>query len=139
VQDDRNTTIVRDIYAAFGRRDIAALLGHLDPNVVWKAVTGALPHVPTAGERHGTAAVGEFFRILGDTLTFDEFVPQQFIGAGDTVVVLGHYAATTRGQQKFASDWTMVFTLRDGLVTMFQEFTDSAAINAAFEPAGVSA
>jgi ketosteroid isomerase-like protein len=33
--------------------------------------------------------------------------------------------------------WTMVFTLRDGKVVHFQEFCDSAALNAAYQPATV--
>jgi ketosteroid isomerase-like protein len=33
----------------------------------------------------------------------------------------------------FESDFAMVFTVRNGKVTAFQEFTDSAAINAAYQ------
>jgi len=32
----------------------------------------------------------------------------------------------------FDSDFAMVFTLRDGKVVRFQEFSESAAINAAY-------
>src|SRR5688572_20418049 len=48
------------------------------------------------------------------------------------VVALGHYTATTPIGKKFDSDFAMVFTLRNGKVTEFQEFTDSAAVNAAY-------
>src|SRR3954471_15836842 len=100
VDNDRNTQIIRDLYAAFARGDIATLLDHVDEQVVWKPVTGALPHVPTAGERRGRQAVGEFFRAVAETLTFEEFTPRQFVSSGDTVVVLGHYAATTRDRRQ---------------------------------------
>ena len=52
---------------------------------------------------------------------------------GDKVVALGHYRAVTKATGKtFESDFVMVFTLRGGKVAAFQEFTDSAGINAAF-------
>ena len=49
------------------------------------------------------------------------------------MAVLGHYSAkaiqTGRG---WDTDWMMLFTVNDGKVTDFKEFTDSAQINAAF-------
>jgi len=132
MQDGRSAQIIRDVYAAFGRGDIRAVLDHMHDDVVWKPLTGAGPNVPTAGERHGKASVGEFFRILGQTLTFDQFEPKEFIASDGRVVALGRYAATVKDGRRFESDWAMVFTLRNGQIATFQEFTDSAAINAAF-------
>lgn len=97
--------------------------------------TGARPHVPHAGERHGKEQVHEFFDILSRSLTFDRFEPREFIAQGDRVVVLGNYRGRAIGGNAFESEWAMVFTLRNGKVVHFQEFTDSAAINAAFEGA----
>ena len=45
--------------------------------------------------------------------------------AQNTKVVHDAYAA-------FDADFVMVFTLRDGKIVAFREFTDSAAVNAAF-------
>lgn len=129
----QNTQVVRDAYAAFGRGDIQTILGHCDDSIVWKPVTGAASHVPFAGERRGKAAVGEFFRIVSETETFQQFEPREFVAQGDKVVALGHYRGTTNANGRtFESDFVMVFTLRDGKVTDFQEFLDSAALNAAF-------
>jgi len=133
-----NTQLVQKAYAAFGRGDIPALLDLLDENVVWRAVTGAGPQVPTAGERRGRREVGEFFRVLGESIVFQQFEPRRFVAENDTVVALGHYRATTKPGGSFDSDWVMVFTVRNGKITNFQEFTDSAALNAAFEPARVA-
>ena len=104
----------------------------LHDDIVWKPVTGAARHVPTAGERRGKAAVGEFFKIVGETTKFSLFEPREFIAQGDKVVALGHYTATTPKGKTMDSDFVMVFTLRDGKVSHFQEFLDSAALNAAF-------
>ena len=132
MQDGQNTKIVQEAYAAFGRGDVQGILDRLDDGVVWKGVYGAAPHVPTAGERRGKAQVGEFFKLVSETVTFSQFEPREFVASGDKVVALGHYTATTSVGKGFESDFAMVFTLRNGKVTEFQEFTDSAAINAAY-------
>lgn len=56
MQDAQNTRVVQDAYTAFDRGDIPGILATLDDNVVWKPVTGAGAHVPTAGERRGKIA-----------------------------------------------------------------------------------
>ena len=133
MQEAQNTRIVQDAYAAFGRGDVAAILATLDDNVIWKAVYGAGPQVPTSGERRGKAAVGDFFKLLGESLQFERFEPRKFVAQGDTVAVLGSYAARASTGRRIESDWVMIFEVRDGKIRSFQEFTDSAALNAAFE------
>ena len=133
MHEAQNSKMVQGAYAAFLRQDIPGVLASVDDDVVWKPVTGAGRHVPTAGERRGKASVAEFFKLVGETTNFSRFEPRQFIAQGDKVVALGHYAATTAAGGAFESDFVMVFTLRDGKITEFQEFLDSAAINVAFE------
>jgi uncharacterized protein len=134
MQEAQNTKIVKDAYAAFGAQDLPTLLGLIDEQVHWKPVTGASPAVPSSGERHGVAAVGEFFRLVASSMKFSRFEPQEFVAQGDKVVALGHYTATTSTGGSMDSDFVMVFTVRNGKITAFQEFTDSAQLNAAFEP-----
>ena len=128
----QNTAVVQDMYAAFGRGDIAALLGHVADDVVWIGVYGTGPHVPTSGERRGKAEVQEFFRQVAESTTFSSFEPKDFISTGNMVVCLGYYAATSSIGKKFDGDFAMVFHLRDGKVMRFQEFCNSAGINEAF-------
>lgn len=133
MQEAQNTKVVQDAYAAFGRGDIPALLSTLADDIVWTGVYGTGPHVPTAGERRGKAAVAEFFKQVAENITFSRFEPKEFVATGDKVVALGHYTATTPTKRGFDSDFAMVFTLRNGKVVRFQEFCDSAAINAAYD------
>ena len=127
-----NTKIVQDCYAAFGRGDIQAILDRIDDNADWNGWYGAGKHVPFGGRRRGKAAVGEFFKQISQHMTFSSLEPRDFVATGDKVVVLGHYAAKTSAGKNYDSDFAMVFTLRNGKVTHFQEFSDSAGINAAF-------
>ena len=132
MSEAQNTQVVQDAYAAFGRGDVQTILNSLGDDIVWQAVKGTGPHVPTSGERRGKAAVGEFFKQVGASITFSRFEPREFIAQGDKVAVLGHYTATTSAKKAFDSDWVMVFTFRAGQIVFFQEYCDSAAINAAF-------
>ena len=135
MQEARNTQIVKDAYDAFGRGDVETLLGYFDETILWKPVHGAARHVPTAGERRGKAAVGEFFKIVSEQVNFLRFEPKDFVAQDDKVVAIGHYVARVPSGRGFESDFVMVFTLRDGKVVEFQEFSDSAAINAAYDSA----
>lgn len=129
----QNTKVVQDAYAAFGRGDIPALLGYMTDDIQWQPVIGAAQHVPFSGERTGKAGVAEFFKIVGETEEFQQFEPREFIAQGDKVVALGHYRAVTKlTGRTFDADFVMVFTLRDGKVAAFREFTNTAAVNAAF-------
>jgi hypothetical protein len=131
MDETRNTKLVQDAYAAFGRGDIPALLALLDPGVEWTAIVGS--RIPTSGTRHGRDGVKEFFQQLGASIDFERFEPREFIAQGDKVVTLGHYTGRSKATgRSFDSDWVMVFTVRNGLLTRFMEFADSAGFNEAF-------
>jgi ketosteroid isomerase-like protein len=132
MQEAQNTKVVQDAYAAFARSDIRTLLTHFADDIVWIGVYGAASYVPTSGERRGKAAVAEFFKQVAENVNFSRFEPKEFVATGDKVVALGHYTATTPIKKSFDSDFAMVFTLRNGKVTHFQEFCNSAALNAAY-------
>ena len=123
---------MQEAYAAFGRGDVQAILDRLDDNVSWTAVYGAGPQVPQGGERRGKAAIGEFFKQIAQNVNFSQFEPREFVATGDKVAALGHYRGTTPIGKTFDLDFVMVFALRNGKVTKFMEFTDSAAVNAAY-------
>jgi uncharacterized protein len=127
-----NIKVVQEAYAAFGRGDVQAILDRLDDSVAWTAVYGAGSNVPMAGERRGRAAVAEFFKLVATHVNFARFEPKEFVATGDKVVALGHYTAKTSANKEFDSDFAMVFTMRNGKVTTFQEFLNTAALNAAF-------
>ena len=135
--EEENLEIVRDMYAAFGRRDIPALLEHLDEYIEWEAVIGAAPHVPTAGKRVGKNMVQEFFRILNEAVTFDVFEAEEFVAQGDEVVVLGRYTGRAKSTNRgFAERWAMAMTVRHGKVVRFREYVSTSRIDAAFDIVG---
>ena len=133
MQEQDNTKVVQEAYAAFGRGDVQGILDRVDDGVVWMGVYGADSRVPTSGERRGKAAIAEFFKQVAEHVKFSTFEPKEFVATGDKVVALGHYTASTPVGGSFDSDFAMVFTLKNGKVVRFQEFCNSAAVNAAYK------
>jgi len=132
MQETDNVRLTRETFEAFIRGDIPTLLSYYDDDIVWEPAYGASGHVPTAGRRQGKAAVAEYFRLVAENFNISRFETTDFIGSGDKVVTLGHYTATTPMNRTIDSDFAMVATIKNGKVTRFQEFIDSAAMNACF-------
>ena len=134
--NNANLALVQDLYAAFGRGDIAVILGALDPNCRWEVV-GRTSDFPTLGARKGRGAVQGFFDGLRQHVRISEFSPKEFLVADGKVVVLGHWAVTVKKTGRaVAGDWVHIFTIRAGQVTDFRAFSDTAKLAEAYrEPA----
>ena len=81
----------------------------------------------------GSRGSRRVFQILSGTQEVRQLELREFVAQGDKVVALGHYAwhvkSTDRGWE---SDFVHVLTVRDGKVTRFQEYTNTAAFVEAF-------
>jgi ketosteroid isomerase-like protein len=128
MSEQSNVQVIQEAYAAFQRGDIQSILNSLSEDVEWIA-----PGVePVAGTYRGKEGAAQFFRKVKETVEFSAFEPREYVAQGDRVIALGNYRGTGSATGKsYQSDWVMSFTLRDGKVTKFQEFTDTAAIAAA--------
>lgn len=127
MSEQENVDKIREMYAAFGRGDIAALLNDLADDVAWEEPG---PHsLPVSGTFRGREGVAQFFEAVAATWEFEEFEPREFIAQGDRVVALGFYRARSRATGRtMESHWAMAFRLRDGKLTHFREYTDTATI-----------
>ena len=121
-----NVKIVEGAYQAFQRNDMDALIATMIPDIDWE-LTGREADFPTFGPRRGSEAVRGFFRSVAEHLEFHAFEPREFYDCGDKVFVLGRYDMTIKKTGRRAgSEWVHVFTLKDGKVVRFREFTDTA-------------
>jgi len=134
MSEARNTQVVKDAYAAFGRSDVNGILALLDDSIVWEGVKGTEGVMRTAGVRKGRPAVGEFFSQVDATIAFDSFEPRDYVAQGDAVVAIGRYSGRSKETgRSFSSDWVMVFEFSAGKIARFREFSDSAALVGAFK------
>jgi uncharacterized protein len=126
MSEQTNTRVVQQTYEALGRGDIPALLALLTDDVEW--VYQGPDLIPFAGTRRGQKEVGEFFSLLADTLTFEQFVPREFVEQGDTVVVIGDERSrfNTTGHV-VEQEWVHVYTFRDDKIAKLRSFENTAA------------
>jgi ketosteroid isomerase-like protein len=121
-----NVDLIKNLYAAFARGDAAAVVGAMDPNIVWNEAE----NFPYADRNPyvGPGAIGEgiFFRLATE---WDGFraQPSEFLDAGDTVVAFGRYKGTYKATgSALNAQFAHVWHLRDAKITTFQQYTDTA-------------
>ena len=132
MSEQDNTAIVREAYNNFKKGDIAALLDLLPDNVTWQLPE--IEGVPFAGKRTGRSSVAEFVQGVEANQETLQFEPREFIAQGDKVIALGHYRWRVKSTgREYASDFAHVFTLRDGKIVGFQEYTDTASAARAYQ------
>lgn len=125
--------VVQELYAAFARADMPAILNLLDEEVDWHFV-GRPQDIPFAGQRQGHAQMIDFFVTIAETCNVLEFGPHEVIALGDHVLVLGHEQVQVKATGRiFETDWAHFFTVRDGKIVRLREFYDTAVIAAAFK------
>lgn len=120
-----NVPFVRGLYDAFGRGDVPAVLAGLDSAVEWRAAEGMLYADRSPYIGRDAVAQGVFQRIVSD---FDSLavVPQNFIDAGDIVVVEGRYKAKNRATGvRVDAQFAHVYHVRNGKVVRLQQYTDT--------------
>lgn len=132
-----NVQVVKDGYAAFGRGDIQGLLALMAEDVEWQ-IPGA--GLPLAGTYRGRNGVANFFQKLAADVDILDFQPREFVSDGDRVLVIGWERTRVKATNRTAEvDWIMSFTVRNGKVATFREYTDTKAIADAYESAARAA
>ena len=119
-------SVVQQAYEAFGRRDVPGILNLVTDTVDWEFVgsTG----LAYAGRRRNKEEVAEFFAAVGRTDDIHAFEPREFIEAGEHVTVLGWEKSTAIDTGKpFESEWVHVFTVKNGKITRWRGFFNTAA------------
>lgn len=123
-----NVDIVMGVYEAFAAGDVPAVLAAMDREIEWNEAEN-FPYADGSPYRGPDAVLAGVFARLAEE--WESFVvqPEQFLDAGDMVVVTGRlsgaYKATGR---KFDVQMAHFWTLTDGKLVRFQELTDTLAI-----------
>ena len=120
-----NVEIVRGLYESFGQGDVPSVLGKMDHAVEWNEAENFIyadgnPYV-------GPQAVleGVFMRLGTDWEGFS-VTPEEWMDAGNRVIVLGTYAGKHRGTSKqVRAQFAHVWSLKEGRVARFQQYTDT--------------
>ena len=128
---NQNVDGVRGVYEAFAKGDVPGVLGFLSPDIEWTEAEG----FPYGGTYKGPNAVleGVFMR-LGTEWDGYSAIPDEFIDAGDIVVVLGKYSGKYKATGKsFLADFAHVWMVREGKAVKFVQYTDTLKVHQALE------
>lgn len=122
---EENVQAVRGMYEAFGRGDIQRVLRQMDQSTEWHEAENFIyadrsPYI-------GPEAVleGVFMRLASEWEGFT-VTPEEWLDAGDRIVVLGIYNGTHKATGKqVRAQFAHVWSMREGRVVRFQQYTDT--------------
>lgn len=124
-----NVSLLESLYAAFGWGDIPTVLGTMSPEIRWYEAESN-PYMPSGKAWIGPDAVlNNLFMKLG--AEWDGFTvhPKSFHDAGDSVIVEARYTGTYKATGKSMDTQVChVWDVKDGKVTRFQQYVDTAKL-----------
>jgi ketosteroid isomerase-like protein len=117
-----NVELLREIYDRVAAGDADFFYASLDPEVVWDERDTPWPE---AGVYHGVPAVRDFLRRWLGTWDRFEWIPRDFVDAGEHVVVTVRQRGVGKSSNiEIDQTRSQVWTFRDGKVVAFRSFVD---------------
>ena len=128
-----NVQIMKEFFAAMGRRDKQGLLALSAEDFEW-----IIPGVnwPLAGTHRGHAGLENLLQKANETVETSYPEPPEFIAQGDRVLVVGFAAGRIKATSRtFEDHWVVDITVRNGKLTNVREYVDTQALAWASEMA----
>jgi ketosteroid isomerase-like protein len=127
---EQNIALIKAIYEAFGRGEIAFILDQLADDVDWRFEGPS--SIPYTGAWHKREDVQQFFAGIGAGEKDHKLSITEFYADGDTVFTMGRYAATSAATGlRFDAPIAHFFRVENGKITRYVDFGDTAAMAAA--------
>ena len=129
-----NEQAVKDVYAAFQRGDVAAIVAHVADNVDWRNDGVASKECPWNGDFSGKARLPGFFEAVGGQLDLPVFDVKAMVSSGRYVAVHLRIEGTVKKNGcSWKNDAVHFWTFNDhGQITAYRHFNDTAAELAAW-------
>ena len=120
-----NVAIIRSLYTAFAKGDVPTVLAAFTPDAEWREAENFVYADGNPYVGAGAILQGVFMRLATE---WDGFAanPAQFLDAGDAVVVSGRYTGAFKETgRKIDAQFAHFWTLKQGKVSSFQQYTDT--------------
>ena len=132
MNEDANTLILKTCYEKFGAGDFSGLIEHLAEGI--ELIMPEVENSPLGGIWHGRQAVTEYLELRVETEDLTDHEVREYIAQGDRIAVLGRRTATVRATGRhYSTEWIHLHTMRNGMITSFSEYFDTAAALRAFQ------
>src|ERR1700689_492563 len=128
---EENVQIVKDFFAALGRRDKQGLLA-----LSAKAFEWIVPAEdwPLAGPHRGHAGLENLLQKANETVETSYPEPPEFRAQGDRVLAVGFATGKIKATNKtFEDHWVFAITVGNGELTNVREYIDTLALARASE------
>jgi ketosteroid isomerase-like protein len=121
-----NVKTVQEMYAAFGRGDVPAILSRLAESVEWDYNMEPSTAVPWLRKRRGWDEAADFFASLAE-IEIHRLAPKEFLEGNGVVVILDiEFTARASGRRVAEEDALHVWRFDpDGRVTRFRHGVDT--------------
>lgn len=120
-----NVDLIRAIYDSFAAGDVPGVVARMSPDMVWNEAEN-FPYADGNPYRGPEAILGGVFARLGSEWNGFASVPEEFLDAGDTVVVLGRYRGTFKATGlALDAQLAHVWRVAGGKAVRFQQYTDT--------------
>jgi hypothetical protein len=130
---DTNIALVQKLYAAFGKGDVVTLLENMADDIDWGINAPDSSEVPWYGTGTGKAFAAKFFESLGKECDFSRFEPHDFLASDTQVACLVNVESTIRRNgRKLSQTGVHYFTIKNGRVTKWRGWEDTASTQAAW-------
>jgi ketosteroid isomerase-like protein len=135
VSTEQNIETARQMYEAFGRGDVQAVLDRVTDDIDW-STDAAIPSAPWYGPRHGKDELAGFFAAIGSTGPVTEFKPLAYSGNqdGDVMVFIRYAFAVTATGKHVEMNMHHYWKFRDGKAYYVRSSEDTAQVAAALTP-----
>lgn len=132
---EKNVQVVKEFFAAIGRRDAKGLLAVSAEEIEW-IIPG--DSWPLAGTYRGHAGLQNALKKADETVEMSYPKPPEYIAQDDRVLVVGSATGKIKATNKpFVDAWVFDITLRDGKLTKIREYIDTQALAKASEGGNV--
>src|SRR3979411_987809 len=117
---------VQDLYAAFGRGDVATIISSRAPDVSWEVEAPA--EISIAGIRKGPEAVKGFFQAIANDHADPKLTITEYFSSAGAVDNFALYQCTLKKTGKRVdTPAAHLFKFRDGKVVRFVDHINTAA------------
>jgi ketosteroid isomerase-like protein len=131
-----NLAVIQNVYAAFNRGDILAVLANVESNAEW--VNYGPSSVPYCGTFKGR--ITDFFQAIGQSTTGGNVAIDRYMEGINNVITEGRWTATVKDTgSRIEARIAHVFTLQDGKISSWRGYSDTAAVAAAHAGKAASA
>ncbi len=129
-----NEQTVKDLYAAFQRADVAAIVASVADDVDWRNDRVESRECPWNGNFSGKANLPGFFKVVGEHLDISVFDVQTIAASGSCVAAYLRIESTLKkNSRQLKNDAVHFWTFNDrGQIARYRHFNDTAAELAAW-------